>query len=410
MLLPALDSATAFAMTALASWSLVALLWMVGRNFTRQGVAWIMGSTFSVGLGYLLVALSSSQGSDYTISSAYIFMGMGASLAALGLRRFLWYAWSLADTAILLMPFTLPVLWSFVAQGDLALRARLTNGGFLFGIMILGSIVWRGRKSSPGNGWRIMLAGLAIQWLSLVPFVFVDAAPVPSPGSIKSLGEQIIEWVLCIVMFQNVQVGVLSFLMMLQDRRNAEERLAAELDVLTQLPNRRSLDRRLAILLPVLHRARENLGVVLLDIDHFKGVNDRFGHEAGDRVLQHVAQILRQQLRQNEIVARYGGEEFIIVLPRADTTRATAIAARIVEKMANSPLEIDGRPQWVTISAGVHVQQLNAPDKPRADATIQWRDVVRQADAAMYEAKHAGRNRYAVYSARALPDAATTTP
>lgn len=237
----------------------------------------------------------------------------------------------------------------------------------------------------PVLNFETAFAMTALSSWSLVGMLWLVGRHYPRQG---------VAWVVCIVMFQNIQISVLSFLMMLQDRRHAEERMAAEIDVLTQLPNRRSLERRVADKLPGLYRQNAWFSVVLLDIDHFKQVNDSLGHDAGDLVLQHVATVLRQQLRPGELLARYGGEEFVATLLHADAAQATAIAARMVASVASQPVVVQGRTLHITVSAGVHAQQLSPQDLQHMDATAHWRSWVREADGAMYEAKRSGRNRH----------------
>jgi diguanylate cyclase (GGDEF)-like protein len=160
--------------------------------------------------------------------------------------------------------------------------------------------------------------------------------------------------------------------------RKTVEQLASR-DPLTDLPNRRSftvaLDREIA-------RAKRNgtgLGVVFLDVDHFKAVNDHFGHAVGDSVLLEVADGLRAHGRGADLVARYGGEEFIVLLPDSDVDDATAAAERVRTAIAESMTTTR-----VTMSAGV----AQFPEHGRtAD------DLIQAADAAMYEAKRRGRDR-----------------
>ena len=398
MQLPSLNFETAFAMTALFSGSMVGLLWVVGRNYPRQGTGWIMASVGCLGIGYLLISFSNAWPSRPTLLSSYWALGFGTSLSILGIRRFLQRRWSLLDTAVLLMPASLALIWQGLAGNDYPLRDRLTNMGFMVQITVLCAVLWNGRKVMVGNGWKVMLFGAVLQWLSIAPLTLPGAPPSTINHVAQTAAELVISWGLCIMMFVNLQMGPLSFLMMLHDRRNAEEREAAEIDLLTQVPNRRSLERRLGKILPTLYQQHEDLGVVLLDIDHFKQVNDNYGHEAGDRVLQHVAHVLRQQLRQNELLARYGGEEFVIFLPYADQAMAASVAARVVQAIAGAHMTREGLPPFVTVSAGVYAQKLTPQSMRRAGEPPHWRELLMRADEALYEAKRSGRNRYVVAS------------
>ena len=119
-------------------------------------------------------------------------------------------------------------------------------------------------------------------------------------------------------------------------------------------------------------------------MDHFKRVNDSFGHEAGDEVLRRMAQTLQQRLRASDVIARLGGEEFAVVLPDTDLEGARAIAQSIVESMAAQEDPLVGR---ITVSAGI--SSLRA----QQDSV---HEMLRRSDAALYEAKGQGRNRVCV--------------
>jgi diguanylate cyclase (GGDEF)-like protein len=125
--------------------------------------------------------------------------------------------------------------------------------------------------------------------------------------------------------------------------------------------------------------------VLMIDIDHFKSVNDTHGHLAGDAVLREAAQVLREALRSVDSVGRYGGEEFIAILPHTAREEAVATADRIRKRMADHRFEVGGTRVAVTVSIGVSGFPSSAIDGPNA--------LVREADRALYEAKELGRNR-----------------
>jgi len=157
--------------------------------------------------------------------------------------------------------------------------------------------------------------------------------------------------------------------------------LQARTDALTGLLNRRGFDSRMEFALALARRSGRPLSVVSLDVDHFKGVNDRFGHEAGDEVLRRLAQTLQQRLRASDVIARLGGEEFAVVLPDTAAEDALAIAQSIVDGMAAQEDPLVGR---ITVSAGI-ASLRDAPDSAL--------ELLRRSDAALYAAKGQGRNR-----------------
>ena len=160
------------------------------------------------------------------------------------------------------------------------------------------------------------------------------------------------------------------------------ERLSLE-DPLTGLSNRRDLDRRLQECIRSAQRSASPLTVALFDIDHFKRVNDSYGHAIGDEVLKDAANLLRFESRAIDVVARYGGEEFALVFPNVGLADATAICERIRRAFERLNWSQRASGLFLTISAGVASWH---PD-------MQSQELLEAADIAMYEAKRSGRNR-----------------
>ena len=161
-------------------------------------------------------------------------------------------------------------------------------------------------------------------------------------------------------------------------------RQLATRDQLTGLLNRRELDRILNEEAERAQRFGQPLALVMVDIDHFKAVNDTHGHPAGDAVLREVAKRLAAMLRTVDRVARYGGDEFALVLVQTDRRAALEVARRIVEAIAAEPVVIAGGPTLaLTISAGLSILPT---DVSRIDLLLS------AADRALYAAKHGGRN------------------
>lgn len=160
---------------------------------------------------------------------------------------------------------------------------------------------------------------------------------------------------------------------------------AARLDALTGVPNRGWLIRRAARLLAELQSPETCLSAVLVDIDHFKHINDRYGHAAGDTVLRGVAQMLHEQMRQRDLLGRFGGEEFVMILPHTEQQEALIFCDRIRENIAHAHFDHNGVILNVQVSIGItcttHAEIVSLDS------------LIGDADAAMYRAKKGGRNR-----------------
>ena len=161
-------------------------------------------------------------------------------------------------------------------------------------------------------------------------------------------------------------------------------------DTLTAINNRRFFDQRLKEELERAAREKIQLTCLLLDVDHFKKVNDSYGHQVGDHVLREIAALIRAQLRGSDVLSRYGGEEFAALLARSGATEAGEVAERIRLNVAEHSFETpDGMPFRVTISIGVSTYN---PAKFHG-GKLQGAVLVGQADRALYEAKSGGRNK-----------------
>lgn len=159
----------------------------------------------------------------------------------------------------------------------------------------------------------------------------------------------------------------------------------AVVDELTGLYNRRYFDRHVSIMLEKAFMQERKLGVMMLDIDHFKKINDSYGHDAGDTILREFASRIQRNVRGVDLACRYGGEEFVVLMPDCDDQQAHAIAERIREAVALKPFEIAPDLQvTVTVSVGVALNDA-ASDTPET--------LLKKADIALYKAKESGRNR-----------------
>ena len=186
----------------------------------------------------------------------------------------------------------------------------------------------------------------------------------------------------------------------LQTRRKAEQdlhraqqrlRILATQDGVTEIPNRHSLMDAIEDAFARSVELSIPFSVVFVDVDHFKRINDEHGHRAGDRVLRHLARILRETIRPSDILGRYGGEEFVLAFLECDEPYAVIVAERLRGRIEGEPFPFDedgGKTLPVTISAGV------ASWNPSATSAS---DLIDRADQALCEAKQAGRNRICVH-------------
>lgn len=167
-------------------------------------------------------------------------------------------------------------------------------------------------------------------------------------------------------------------------RANLEEqRQKALIDPLTGLPNRAAWEERLGHEMALWQKNKTNLLVCILDLDHFKRINDGYGHLAGDRVLKIVGKVLKKQLRSTDFIARFGGEEFVILLPATQVTAGLALLEQLRAAVEQCPFHFKSEPVTITVSTGVTALRPGE----RSDVAL------KRADQALYRAKENGRNR-----------------
>ena len=244
----------------------------------------------------------------------------------------------------------------------------------------------------------VQLAIFPVSWACALrlasPIALLVAVPVLG-GELRS-GPMLwnLLWLLALLLAlaawaSNAQLSLLREL--LHARRDATH------DALTGLFNRRAAAERLVLERARAERLRTPLSVLMLDIDHFKRINDRWGHAAGDGVLVALADALRHQLRASDLGVRHGGEEFLVILPGDSAAQAFEAAERIRGEVAKLAVPLDGDTASITVSIGIAT----------FDGSESAEQLVARADAALYRAKQAGRDR-SVLAEAALPDLLAT--
>ena len=173
-------------------------------------------------------------------------------------------------------------------------------------------------------------------------------------------------------------------------------------DPLTNLANRRHFQ---DVMVRLGGAAGFEGALLLVDIDHFKHVNDRHGHAAGDRVLVETARRLNEAVRSDDLVVRWGGEEFLILAPRASAEQARQVATRVLRVLGRNPIQIADGPEAETLRVTASIGYARFPLPPDTTA-VPWEQAVNLADMALYTAKNQGRNRAVGIVSATAPTAA----
>jgi diguanylate cyclase (GGDEF)-like protein len=286
-----------------------------------------------------------------------------------------------------------PVLWLVVCHlpvlsDALDLRFLLASGIITTYTWLTAYEFWHGRGEALVSRWPAIFMLFAHGALFLLRTPLASMLPWPPTNQV----------------FASVWLTVLSFeallftiaiafilLAMAKERTEYRHKTAAMIDPLTGIANRRSFLHDGAKLLKRQAGRACPTAVLLADLDHFKSINDRFGHAVGDRVLQIFAETAKENVRPSDFVGRIGGEEFGAVLYNATRDKAVLVAERIRTAFAAAAVEVDGRPVKATVSIGMMLSPDASSELPKQLA---------QADQALYLAKERGRNRLEI----ATPD------
>jgi len=228
------------------------------------------------------------------------------------------------------------------------------------------------------TGGLFLLGTLIMSWRGLV-YLFIPSAIPPSAfvATPLQIGAFAAGGLLPVV-------STIGYLLMCTEFNQRELEKAASLDYLTGICNRRAIEDLATRSIAAARRHGVPMAMMIIDVDHFKRINDEFGHQAGDVALVETVKRIRDSLRSEDLVGRLGGEEFVAVMPNTDAHSALAAAERMRSAFADEPMQIGGRELTITVSIGVAV--LDAQDQ-------QYAQLLRRADRAMYGAKTAGRNK-----------------
>jgi diguanylate cyclase (GGDEF)-like protein len=364
-------------------------LWLIHRDM--RGIGLWAGGALLVALGVLGAFLRSDALPSAALAAANITIVAGLIVTWWGVDAFFGrrpgYRLGLGIFAITAIGITY-----FTVTGNSRFRVVFLLG--IFALMAGLRIYSLLREVKPGTRFSqvatsMTLGAQATYYLVLATAVF-SLPPVEKPlAQLPIFG-----WIFLIPMLLSIMV-VFGVVLLVNQTIAMRLQEAARRDLLTEALTRRAMEEMAADELARSRRHGLPLSLLLLDIDHFKLVNDQYGHAAGDAALRQFAAAVRHCLRREDVFGRLGGEEFCALLPSTGVGGAAQLAERIRHAVANLAVEAGGNRLSLKVSIGV---------ASLGDHAGSWDELVNQADRAMYAAKRAGRNRVIVSDA---PPAAT---
>lgn len=366
--------------------AVLALALWVGTNRRLQGglAPWAL-SLAAQGVAFVLFAARGTVPDWVSIVVANGLIGLSLSLVAAAILAFRGIA---APMLLHVVAFLVPAFAVGALVHDLGARLIAANTLYAAGEAALLALAWRRVEGVSRGAHGLFVASFALGAVSLAARA---AGPLLAPGAIESLfAPNAVQAFSLMSSYMVILLSSVSFLLMQKERADHVSAQLASVDPLTGAFNRRTFVELAAKALSRAKRLDTPLSLVLLDIDHFKQVNDTHGHLAGDRVLQQFAEVVRDQLRKEDVFVRYGGEEFCLLLPDVPGPGAVALAGRIRKAVARSAFKVDGAGLDLTVSAGVAARIEEGPEALEA--------LIARADEALYIAKSRGRNRVAAVS------------
>ncbi|MEX0590956.1 MAG: GGDEF domain-containing protein [Xanthobacteraceae bacterium] len=361
------------------------------RALAWWGVAYLIGGV-SVAIYTMQDSLSNAL--SMAIGNALLFVACGViwSGARLFHGREVKPFWMFAGAIAWLIALTMPGF----AVSDMA-RIVLSSVAISTYTLLTAWELWGGRKERLMSRWPAMAV------LALHGFVFLLPVPIVLLSSSELRFSDFAGGWFAIFALETLLYAIATafiILTMAKERSERIHRTAATIDPLTEIFNRRALLEAGRRILGRMAWDKQPVSVLMFDLDHFKKINDRFGHAVGDRALQTFARTAAARLRATDVIGRLGGEEFAAILPGTSLLSAAVAAERVRAAFEAAAVEIDGLPIAGTVSIGAA-----ATEEPDIDIDV----LLEQADRALYAAKASGRNRYVLSGSeeeRAVPPAA----
>ena len=341
---------------------------------------WRMGSLLmAAGIVLLIVQTELQPGIVHPLSHACVFLAL--TLYWRSLRRL----YGAADHLWLFAPALLGaagIYWYSSVAPSFEGRALVSAAGWALLTLAAAWTLHRGARSDPSISRRV-LAGIfwAIAIFSVARLFYFAFWPNPAdairdPESWMSVLPTMATAVVPVI-------GTTAFLLLCFERMRRRWEEAASTDELTALANRRAINSTGAARFEAARAGGAGFAAAIADVDHFKNVNDQFGHDVGDLALKHIAGILEKNCRGANRAGRQGGEEFVVLFENANASDALNAAERLRQAVEANPLEKAGGPLSLTVSIGVAVMSV---------ADQKFEDMLHRADQALYAAKAGGRN------------------
>ncbi|WP_295448132.1 diguanylate cyclase [uncultured Thiodictyon sp.] len=370
-----IDIPTMVLLNVAASATLACSLGWVARRQDRDGLQLWTGALILYTMALVLLALRTKIPDFVSIMVANVVLAGSQSLFLAAIAQLL--ERRIAPSLLWGPPLILAGAYGLL-MSDLPMRVIVSSVIFSAQLLMVMRVLGSRKHAVNGRGKHLVFFGLTIMIASHV--VRLIGAALGAEDATDLMQETPLRTLLFLSTFVTLIVVSLGFILMVKERADERTRLMAMQDPLTGTWNRIRLDEAAQTEMARFVRHGHPVSVIMVDLDHFKGINDKFGHASGDRILRGFSRIAQDCIRANDVLGRWGGEEFVLLLPDSTLPDAVALAERIRSALAGHAF---GGGIKVTASFGVATCQ----------ASDTWESWLHRADLALYRAKAAGRNR-----------------
>lgn len=376
---------------------MAASLAFVAHSGEREGLRKWAVALFLETFAWLLIAARELIPDSLSIVLANVILSAALAMKLAAIHEYRSLPWP--RLLSLLPPLFTAIVFSLLNSADM--HGRVLYGSFIYGAQtaFLAYSLWK-MDSHQGRAWGLLFASTA----AFLP-LFALRAIVALRGAVEfstpesALSPNALQLVIFLFVIAQGIAGSMGFILLIKERADRNNLQLAMTDSLTGLFNRRAF---MSLAEKECTFAKRNclpLALVMIDIDHFKSINDRYGHAAGDAALAGVAKMLSSRLRKQDTIGRYGGEEFCAILPSTDLPGAAAVGEALRAALESTPLPLAHGDIYLTISIGITAYpEKEAGQSPDLDQLFE------NADAALYQAKREGRNRIVMLAAKTEPE------
>lgn len=348
---------------------------------TRDGMGKWAAALFLEALTWTLIA---ARGAIPDFFSVIVANGFIAAAYALMLAAIYEFQQRRMPRWQYLVPVASTLLMAALLPDDM--RGRFIWGGVIYGfqMVLIARALLSDQGTRAGRAWRLLFGGIVMIMLVLgLRAGFALSGHIEFAQPQNTLALHPVQLIAFIATMSTALLGSIGFVLMVKERTDSEIMHLAMTDSLTQIPNRRALmdyaEHAIA------RRSGLPLALLMIDVDHFKLINDTHGHQTGDEVLCKLAALLEGRLRGQDLLGRYGGEEFCVIAPDTDSRGALVLAESLRKIIASASFAATSGELSVSVSIGIS----NCPSTARRAL----KDMLAEADAALYDAKQTGRNK-----------------